>query len=132
MMEFYYMMHYVIYRWYRKHNEDQDSSMVYAMSILGGQSLLLLIGVNHYLRLFLGLPMFFNKPYIVICTILWLVLEYIIFFPGGRYKDIFNEFDKQRYTLKMKSRCNAAKIFNFSLVALNLLLLILGDYINHH
>ena len=48
MMEFYYMMHYVIYRWYRKHNEDQDSSMVYAMSILGGQSLLLLIGVNHY------------------------------------------------------------------------------------
>lgn len=37
MMEFYYMMHYVIYRWYRKHNEDQESSMVYAMSILGGQ-----------------------------------------------------------------------------------------------
>ena len=58
--------------------------------------------------------------------------EYIVFFPGGRYKDIFNEFDKQRYTLKMKSRCNAAKIFNFSLVALNLLLLILGDYLNHH
>ena len=29
MMEFYYMMHYVIYRWYRKHNEDQESSMVY-------------------------------------------------------------------------------------------------------
>ena len=47
-------------------------------------------------------------------------------------KDIFNEFDKQRYTLKMKLRCNAAKIFNFSLVALNLLLLILGDYLNHH
>ena len=47
-------------------------------------------------------------------------------------KDIFNEFDKQRYTLKMKSRCNAAKIFNFGLLALNLLLVILGDYLNHH
>ena len=132
MMDFFYMMHYVIYRWYRKHNEDQDLSMVYAMSILGGQSLLFLISVDHYVCLFLDTPRFFNKPYIVICTILWLVFEYIVFFPGGRYKAIFNEFDKQRYTLKMKSRCNAAKIFNFSLVALNLLLLILGDYLNHH
>ena len=131
-MEFYYMMHYVIYRWYRKHNEDQESSMVYAMSILGGQSLLLLVGVNHYLLLFLDLPMFFNNPYIVICTILWFFFEYIVFFPGGRYKDIFNEFDKQRYTLKMKSRCNAAKIFNFSLLFLDLSLLCLVDYCNHH
>ena len=132
MMEFYYMMHYVIYRWYRKHNEDQDSSIVYAISILGALSLGLFISLDHYVCLFLDIPKFFNKPYIVIYTILWLVLEYIIFFPGGRYKDIFNEFDEQRYTLKMKSRCNAAKIFNFGLLALNLLLVILGDYLNHH
>lgn len=123
-MEFYYMMHYVIYRWYRKHNEDQELSMVRAISILGALSLGLLISLDRYVCLFLDIPMFFNKPYIVIYTILWLVFEYIVFFPGGRYKAIFNEFDKQRYTLKMKSRCNAAKIFNFSLLALNLLLLI--------
>lgn len=69
--------------------------MVRAISILGALSLCLLISLDRYVCLFLDIPMFFNKPYIVIYTILWLVFEYIVFFPGGRYKAIFNEFDKQ-------------------------------------
>ena len=80
------MMHYVIYRWYRKHNEDQESSMVYAISILGALSLGLLISLDHYVCMFLDIPKFFNKPYIVIYTILWLVFEYIVFSQAGDIK----------------------------------------------
>ena len=50
----------------------------------------------------------------------------------NKYKEIFSEYDRQRFTSRMKFKCKAAKIFNFSLLFLDLSLLCLVGYCNHH
>ena len=62
----------------------------------------------------------------------WAILEYKIFFRNKRYKELFDEYDRQSDTPSMKAKLRNAKIFNFSLFALDIILLFLLDYCNHH
>lgn len=132
MIDFYYIVHYVIYHFYRRHNENCDTSIMYAFTILGGLSLGFIDLIDHFVCLFVNIPGHFNKVSILVYAILWMIFEYLVLFRNGRYRELFNEYERQSNTPEMKSKCKKAKIFNFSLLVLDILLLIIADYLNHY
>ena len=132
MIDFYYIIHYIVYRYYRRHKESYTMSMLYAC---GFHMILLfaLIGnIDYFVCLLLGTPLHVDKLVAWGYIVFWVIFEYMIFFRNDIYREIFDEYDKQSDTLEMKSKCKKAKIFNFSLLAINLLLLIIADFLNHH
>ena len=131
-MEFYYIMHYVIYRYYRRHLETCDSSISNAFGIISGLSLVFINGIDYFMHLFFNIPRFLNKVSILVCVILCMIFNYIVLFRNGRYREIFNEFDRLRDEPEMIAKCKQAKIFNYSLLVIDILLLIIVDYINNH
>ena len=132
MIDFYYIVHYVIYHFYRRYNESCDTSIMYAFTILGGLSLGFIDLIDHFVCLFVNIPGHFNKVSILVYAILWMIFEYLVLFRNGRYRELFNEYERQSNTPEMKSKCKKAKIFNFSLLVLDILLLIIADYLNHY
>ena len=132
MIEFFHTVHYVVYRFYRKHKQDIDVSMFYACAIHCILSFFLIMEADYFLCLLLDLPHHINKPIALAYVMVWAILEYKIFFRNKRYKELFNEYDRQSDTPSMKAKLRNAKIFNFSLFALDIILLFLMDYCNHH
>ncbi len=62
----------------------------------------------------------------------WTILEYFIFYRNKRYIDIFDEYNRLSDTPEMKLKFKKAKIFNFAMLVIDILLLIVVDYCNHH
>ena len=126
-MEFYYIIHYVIYRYYRKNLESRTMSMCRACSILG------LIGsIDYFVCLFLETPLHVTKPVALVCFVLGAIFEYMIFFRNNIYREIFNEYDRLRDEPEMMAKCKQAKIFNYSLLVIDIVTLFIIDYINNH
>ncbi len=131
-MEFYYIMHYVIYRYYRRHLETSESSIIYAFGIISGLSLVFINGIDYFMHLFFNIPRFLNKVSILVCVFLCMIFKYIVLFRNERYREIFNEYDRLRDEPEMIAKCKQAKIFNYSLLVINIVTLFIIDYINNH
>ncbi len=131
-MEFYYIMHYVIYRYYRRHLETSESSIIYAFGIISGLSLVFINGIDYFMHLFFNIPRFLNKVSILVCVILCMIFKYIVLFRNERYREIFNEYDRLRDEPEMIAKCKQAKIFNYSLLVIDIVTLFIIDYINNH
>ena len=132
MMEFYYIIHYVIYRYYRRHLETSESSIIYAFGIISGLSLVFINGIDYFMHLFFNIPRFLNKVSILVCVILCMIFKYIVLFRNERYREIFNEYDRLRDEPEMIAKCKQAKIFNYSLLVIDIVTLFIVDYINNH
>ena len=132
MMEFYYIIHYVIYRYYRKNLESRTMSMGRACSILMVLSSMLIGNIDYFVTLLFGIPLHYDKPVSLIFIIPGGIFEYMIFFRNNIYREIFNEFDRLRDEPEMIAKCKQAKIFNYSLLVIDILLLFIIDYNNNH
>ena len=132
MIDFYYIIHYVVYRYYRTHKESYIMSMLYACGLHMILSFTLIGNIDYFVCLLLGTPFHVDKLVAWGFIIFWVIVEYMVFFRNDIYIEIFDEYNKQTDTQEMKSKCKKAKIFNFSLLVINILLLIIVDYLNHH
>ena len=132
MIDFYYIIHYVVYRYYRRHKESYIMSMLYACGLHMILSFTLIGNIDYFVCLLLGTPFHVDTLVAWGYIIFWVIVEYMVFFRNDIYIEIFDEYNKQTDTQEMKSKCKKAKIFNFSLLVINILLLIIVDYLNHH
>ena len=127
------MIHYVVYRFYRKRSTyDRDTCLFYACSLhilLSGS--LMILG-EWLLDILLRYQSIINKPFIWSYAIISLIFEYLVFFRKDRYLKIFTEYEKQIDTPAMKRKMKNAKIFNYSIFILDVILLFILDYLNHH
>ncbi|WP_455084935.1 hypothetical protein [Prevotella pallens] len=127
------MIHYVVYRFYRKRSTyDRDTCLFYACSLhilLSGS--LMILG-EWLLDILLRYQSIINKPFIWSYAIISLIFEYLVFFRKDRYLKVFTEYEKQIDTPAMKRKMKNAKIFNYSIFILDVILLFILDYLNHH
>jgi len=127
------MIHYVVYRFYRKRSTyDRDTCLFYACSLNILLSGSLMIRGEWLLDILLGYQSIINKPVIWSYSIISLIFEYLVFFRKDRYLKIFTEYEKQIDTPAMKRKMKNAKIFNYSIFILDVILLFILDYLNHH
>ncbi len=131
-MEFHYIIHYVVYRFYRRHKESFESSLSYACMIHSILFFAFIMEVDYFLCLFLDMQLHINKTICYVYLILWAIFEYIVFYRNRRYIEIFNEYNRLSDTPEMKLKFKKAKVFNYSVFIVDLLLLIAVDYCNHH
>ena len=131
-MEFYYIIHYVVYRFYRRHKESHFMSMVYACGLHYILSFSFIGNIDYFLCLFLDMQLHINGALVYSYQFFWTILEYFIFYRNKRYIDIFDEYNRLSDTPEMKLKLKKAKIFNYSVFIVDLLLLIVVDYCNHH
>ena len=133
MIDFYFMIHYVVYRFYRKRStEDRDICLLYACSLnilLSGS--LMILG-EWLLDILLGYQSIINKPFIWSYIIIFAIFEFLVFFWKNRYLEIFGEYAKQIDTPAMKRKMKNAKIFNYSIFIVDVIMLLIADYLNHH
>ncbi|WP_314711953.1 multidrug transporter MATE [Prevotella pallens] len=80
----------------------------------------------------LGYQSIINKPFIWSYIIIFAIFEFLVFFWKNRYLEIFGEYAKQIGTPAMKRKMKNAKIFNYSIFILDVILLFIVDYLNHH
>lgn len=130
MIDFYFIIHYVVYQFLRK-REDFSDSLFKACSIhlILSEAFIMLI-CNLFCRL-LGITYFINKPLILVYNIAFAVFEYFVFYRKKRYLEVFEEYAKQSNTPEMQKRLKKAKIFNYSIFAIDLIMLIIIDHLNH-
>ena len=133
MIDFYFMIHYVVYRFYRKRSTyDRDTCLFYACSLnilLSGS--LMILG-EWLLDILLGYQSIINKPFIWSYIIIFAIFEFLVFFWKNRYLEIFGKYTKQIDTPAMKRKMKNAKIFNYSIFIVDIIMLFIGDYLNHH
>ena len=133
MIDFYFMIHYVVYRFYRKRSTyDRDTCLFYACSLhilLSGS--LMILG-EWLLDILLRYQSIINKPFIWSYAIISLIFEHLVFCWKDRYLKVFTEYEKQIDTPAMKRKMKNAKIFNYSIFILDVILLFILDYLNHH
>jgi hypothetical protein len=106
--------------------------MLYACGLHMILSFTLIGNIDYFVCLLLGTSLHVGKLVAWGYIVFWVIFEYMILFRNERYRELFNEYERQSNTPEMKSKCKKAKIFNFSLLAINLLLLIIADFLNHH
>ena len=88
MIDFYFMIHYVMYRYYRRHNEDSLTSMITACCLhLIFSETLMIMGGGLLCRL-LGYQSIINKPFIWSYIIIFAIFEFLVFFWKNRYLEI--------------------------------------------
>ena len=129
MIDFYFMIHYVMYRYYRRHNEDSLTSMITACCLhLIFSETLMIMGGGLLCRL-LGYQSIINKPFIWSYIIIFAIFEFLVFFWKNRYLEIFGEYAKQIDTPAMKRKMKMPKyliiVFSFSTLFCCLQLIIL-------
>jgi hypothetical protein len=107
-------------------------SMLYACGLQFILSFVVIGDIDYFMHILLGTPLHIDKPLVWGYIIFWAIFEYIVFYRNERYIEIFDEYDRQSDTPTMKSKLKHARIFNFSLLALEILSLFVVDYCNHH
>ena len=133
MIDFYFMIHYVVYRFYRKRStEDRDICLLYAcclnLTFFSG----LILGVAHFLCKLFEIQNIINKPFLCFYAIISLIFESLVFCWKDRYLKVFTEYEKQIDTPAMKRKMKNAKIFNYSIFIVDVIMLFIADYLNHH
>ena len=134
MIEFYFAIHYVIYRYYRKRwREDPFMSLLYACALQGCLSVLFWEGIDDLLHRLFDTPYLFNGPLIIyIYAFTFYFFEYLIFYRKEKYLEVFDEYDREIDNPAVKKRLRRARIFNSCILALDLISLFVADYCNHH
>ena len=136
MLDFYFLIHYVLYRHYRRQGERPFMALVYACSIQGTLLGILAVSIMYYAFLLLNRNFSFSDISIKIgaiaYTIMFLGFEYFIFCRNELYKEVFDEFLRESDTPIMQKKFKQAKIFNWSILIIDIIMLCIGDYINHH
>jgi len=92
----------------------------------------LILGVAHFLCKLLEIQNIINKSFVYFYVIISLLFEYLVFFRKDRYLKIFTEYEKQIDTPAMKRKMKNAKIFNYSIFIVDIIMLFISDYLNHH
>ena len=85
----------------------------------------------HYAKLF-EIQNIINKPFLCFYAVISLIYESLVFFRKDRYIKIFTEYEKQIDTPAMKRKMKNAKIFNYSIFIVDVIMLFIADYLNHH
>lgn len=67
----------------------------------------------------------------MVYNIAFAVFEYFVFYRKKRYLEVFEEYAKQSNTLAMQKKLKKAKIFNYGIFAIDLIMLIIIDHLNH-
>jgi hypothetical protein len=106
--------------------------MLYACGLHLILSFVIIGDIDYFMCILLGTPLHIDKPLAWGYIIFWAIFEYIVFYRNERYRDIFDEYDKLCDTPTMKSKLKNAKIFNFSLLAVEILFFFVVDYCNQH
>ena len=133
MIDFYFMIHYVVYRFYRKRSTyDRYTCLLYAFSLHILLSGFLLLGTGHFLCKLFEIQNIINKPFLCFYAIISLIFESLVFCWKDRYLKVFTEYEKQIDTPAMKRKMKNAKIFNYSIFIANVIMLLIADYLNHH
>ena len=133
MIDFYFMIHYVVYRFYRKRSTyDRYTCLLYAFSLHILLSGFLLLGAGHFLCKLFEIQNIINKPFLCFYVIISLIFESLVFCWKDRYLKVFTEYEKQIDTPAMKRKMKNAKIFNYSIFIVDIIMLFIGDYLNHH
>lgn len=131
-IDFFYIIHYIVYRFYRRHKENKFMSMLYACGVHILLSFFIIGNIIYFIGLFLDLRFASDKSMVLAYVLFWVVLEFFMFFRGNRYITIFEEYDRQSTSTEMKYKLKEAKVFNFSLLIVDIVLLFIADYCNHH
>ena len=129
MREFYFLIHYVVYRFFRRRKEDCFGSMLLACGAHWCLFIIFLIIVDGTIQRLFGLSesFFEGKTEGIVCMIIWGVIEYFIFFRKERYLEVFKEYDKQSDNHDMKKRLNRARLFNCIILVIDFIGLYLFD-----
>lgn len=115
MIDFYFMIHYVVYRFYRKRSTyDRDTCLLYAFGfhIMLSEALIMLC--ESLLSRSFGYQSIIKKPFVWSYVIISLIFEHLVFCWKDRYLKVFTEYEKQIDTPAMKRKMKNAKIFNYS------------------
>lgn len=132
MSEFYFEIHYVVYRFFRQHKEDGFGSMLLACGAHWCLIIFFLIIADSTIQRLFGLSEHFFKGKIegIACMIIWQAIEYFVFFRKERYLEVFYEYDQQCEKPYMKKRLNRARLFNCIVLAIDLTGLYLLNNLN--
>ena len=127
------MIHYVVYRFYRKRSTyDRYTCLLYAFSLHITLSEALIMLCESLLSRSFGYQSIINKPFILYYLSIFAIFEFLVFFWKNRYLEIFGEYAKQIGSPAMKRKMKNAKIFNYSFFIFDVILLFIVDYLNHH
>lgn len=132
MIDFFYILHYVVYCFYKKHNEDMYSSILRACTINMSLLSIILVESVYFICFFQGNPYHFDKMVAILCLAFLMTFEYFVFLRKQRYKDVFEELVKKHNTFAMRLKLRQAKIFLLCLFIVEIILLFIIDYCNHH
>ncbi len=130
MIDFYFLIHYVIYRFGRRHKEDPAEALFRACIIQGIFSICLIICLDDLVGRTLGTPCFVNETIICISIALFGIFEYFVLYHKERYIDIFDEYGRESNTPEMQAKFKKAKIFNYCIFAMDIIMLFTIDYLN--
>lgn len=132
MLDFYFAMHYVLYRYYRRKGFGEERALNWTCSFQSCLSVLFMMGVIFLPCKLLNISIAFGKPLGIIYLCVFWTVEYFLFYRNGAYIDVFLEYDRLRNTPAMKKKCRYAKVFNVCVIVFGLTCLYIADYINHH
>ena len=133
MIDFYFMIHYVVYRFYRKRSTyDRYTCLLYAFSLHIMLSEALIMLCESLLSRSFGYQSIIKKPFVWSYVIISLIFENLVFCWKDRYLKVFTEYEKQIDTPAMKRKMKNAKIFNYSIFIVDIIMLFIADYLNHH
>lgn len=132
MVDFYYVIHYIVYRFYRKRKEGSGISMLYACGLHCFLSFIMIGNIDYFVCLLLDIPLVMNKVIAIAYIFFWAIFEYIVFYRLDHYKEVFDRYDKLSDSPTMKLQIRKAKVFNISVLAIDIILLFIVDYCNQH
>ena len=132
MSEFYFEIHYVVYRFFRRRKEDSFGSMLLACGVHWCLFIIFLTIVDGTTqRQFeLSEPFIKGKAQGIVCLIIWGIIEYFVFFREERYLEVFKEYDQQSGNPDMKKRLNRARLFNCIVLVIDFIGLYIFNKLN--
>ena len=127
-------MHYVVYKFYRKHGEDRGMSMIYTCCLHLVLDFILVYLSIATIDVIIGFLE--NKSFEFIIAIggisFVFLIEYLCLLRNYRYYDLFTEFDDLSETPEMRSKLSIAKLVNLLIFLCDLAMLFYVDYCNNH
>ncbi len=133
MIDFYYIIHYTVYSFYRKHGEDKSTAAFSACCFHGALFTLFIIELLALCNKFsifniVGI----SKVSVLVISMFILSIDYFVFLKRKRYSEIFAEYDSLRDTEQITEKLKLAKFYNISIVLLEIMILFMIDYMNQH
>ena len=132
MREFYFEIHYVVYRFFRRRKEDHFGSMLLACGVHGFFFFFLLLFTDGTIQRLFGLSeqLIKGKTEVIGYAIMWGIIEYFIFFRKERYLEVFDEYNKQYDDPDKKKRLNRARLFNCIVLVIDFIGLYIFNKLN--